>query len=236
MTVLNTFLPYILYIFYLGATYLTIRTFLKNPATTGRHRLIIYGTGALLLGHTQYQRYLRPLLDGDFALDQHLPLFICRVAALLLLVYLIFGLAGGRMKVLRGPIYFFGATALFAVLIPAGPVSGFTELSRTYIIDHYLLAVFPFFLLGVEDYEPNEKAPLYYATGFAAVLALFLIVDTVVGFGYYFFIHESNVLIAHVPGINKITFIPLHALGIYLFFKIMYNVAHRYHDTFKDKR
>jgi len=200
--------PYLIYAVYVALYFLAVFFLFWKKDFVKRHAGKILLVFLLALLHTQTVRYILPLLDGRV----NLPFFVCRLATLLLLLYLFF-----RIKRMHGILYFWCSTGMLAVLVPMGPPETIATLSETFIIDHFVIGLMPFFLLSVKEYRPSYKEATIYALILGVIFFLYIPFKDVYGWNY-FFMHRGNFLLRFFPDLNWYVFAYLKTLVIWIYF------------------
>jgi uncharacterized membrane protein YwaF len=135
----------------------------------------------------------------------------------------------------RPLLYFWGATGILGVLVPNGSISNIAMLTETFFIDHYLLAVTPFYLLHINQYKPKLKDAYVTTLLFALLLFSFIPLNNVLE-ADYFYLKDQSVLQYVLPGLSQWLFVVIHTIGMFLFFLIYYNIARIYHQNIMKKR
>lgn len=108
-----------------------------------------------LLFYSQYRRYGARLFTPAFEFTiESLPIHFCRFSAVMTLVYLI-----TKNKIIKGFVYFQSGLGILSVVVPGGFFFIMTQdwRSFTYMVDHFMLAIMPFFLVFIDDYKVNRR-------------------------------------------------------------------------------
>ena len=214
--------PHIIYIIYNLLFFMTLYFLLVKSNWFIKHDRTLLKLVAVLLIYTQILRYVIPLATGSFDVAEHLPFHICRISALLLLFALLF-----KIEKLHPILFYLAGTGIWGVLIPNGAIAEIVELTEIFFIDHFILALTPFYLLVVKKYRP-EYHFTYYITFFVMfAMALFLQLNRLFDFEYF---HFRDIIIARtfLPALSVELFIVLFNLAMFVFFNILYYVGTRY--------
>ncbi|MFP4286092.1 MAG: hypothetical protein ACLFRI_00200 [Candidatus Izemoplasmataceae bacterium] len=230
MLFFNFINPYIVYITYNLITILTIYLIFTKKTWILAHQKTIWLIVTILLVYSQIARYFLTFLVGRFTIEEGLPFFVCRISSLFLTFYMF--KPKDRFKPL---LYFWGATGILGVFVPNGSISNIALLTETFFIDHYLLAVTPFYLLHINQYKPKLNDALITTMVFALVLFIFVPLNTLLN-ADYFYLKDQSVLQYILPGLSQPMFIIIHTIGMFLFFMIYYSIASYYHHTIMKKR
>ncbi len=212
--------PYIIYALYAGVTAFAIGCLLKKAEFFRLHKPFILATALFAMIYTVLFRYVEPMTAGAFLMRRDLPFYVCRGTSLILLVYFL-----SRLKPLHHILYFLGGTGIFGVLVPAGPIDNIANLREIYFIEHFLLAIFPFYLLVVERYTPSFKQGVYITVGTLVVLFAFIPINEYMSWPY-FFMSNANFFKEFWPSMSWEAFLLLKTLGIFIFIVIYYHLGH----------
>jgi hypothetical integral membrane protein (TIGR02206 family) len=190
-----------------------------------KHRKKIFIVLSVSLLWTQSARYIwNPnFVQGGFDVTEHLPFYICRFSGLVLLYY-----ALTQDKRVESFLFFWGSTGLAGVLYANGPISNVVNLTETFYIDHFLLAVMPFFLVKVQGYKPIKKDAVIIAAVMFTLLVAFLPINHWLG-SDYFYLEDKSIVGVLLPSISSFGFILIHSgvallyfLGYYYMFRGTY--------------
>ncbi len=230
--------PYITYmIIVLLFTFSVYAIFTKKQYII-KHKKKIMNIVMWLLIWTQVARYIGVFFSENvewsfwifnfrivsFSLATHLPFYICRLSVLVLLYYAI-----TKDKRVESFLFYWGATGIAGVLYPNGPIVNIFNLTETFFIDHFFLALTPFFLLVYQNYRPSKK-DLFIITGLMfAILMLFIpmnnILDILLPLGSnvdYFYVNDQSIVGDLFPGLHSVVFVLIHTLGAFGFFSAYY--------------
>ncbi len=214
--------PYIVYMFVVLLAAFTIYAIFNYREYIEKNKKTILLIVSILLIWTQLARYVGVFLKGEFTLIDSLPFYMCRLSVLVLLFYTLTG-----NKKVESFLFYWGATGLAGVIYPNGPIENIANLTETFYIDHFFLAVIPFFLVVYQGYRPSKK-DLFVITGVMAfLLYVFIPINNLIG-ADYFYLNDQSILGVIYPGLPSFVFATIHYLVAFGFFSIYYFV-------FKDK-
>ncbi len=224
--------PTLFYIF-LNITFIicTVLIFKKREFLI-KHKNKIFIIVAILLGWTQFARYIGIFFAEDqmwtflgfnfrivgFDLTTHLPFYICRFSVVVLLIYSI-----TRYKKLEPFLFYWGATGLAGVWYPNGPLSNIATLTETFFVDHFVLALAPFFIVSIQGYKPKFKDAAVIS-GFMFVLLLSFIPINLWLNADYFYLEDQSIFGVIFGQQAKIVFIFVHSLVAFGFFSLYYHL------------
>jgi len=187
-----------------------------------KHKRRIFTIAAILLVWSQFARYLGVFLRGDFLITESLPFYVCRLSSLVLLYY-----ALTKDKRVESFLFYWGATGMAGVIYPNGPMENIANLTETFYIDHFLLAITPFFLVVYQGYKPNVKDLFIIVGVMAAILLAFIPINNLMG-ADYFYLNNQSIIGVVFPGLSSYVFILIHCLVALGYFSI-------YYFTFRNK-
>ena len=208
--------PYIVYVFFLVLLVFAIYAIFHYREFIEKHKKRIYLIVSLLLIWTQLARYIGVIFRDGFLFTENLPFFMCRLSVFVLLYYTL-----TKDKKVESFLFYWGATGIAGILYPNGPMENIANLSETYYIDHFLLAITPFFLFVYEGYRPNVK-DIFIVTGIMAViLYVFIPINILFGSDYFYLIDQS-IFGDTFPGYSSFVFATVHYVTAFVFFSIYY--------------
>lgn len=224
---LNSYIIYV--IFVLSAAYTVYAIFTKTEFIS-KNKKKIFLIASILLIWTQISRYIGVFFDGEqtwsiwflnFRIDNFtvmgsLPFYMCRLSVLVLLYY-----ALTKDKRVHAFLFFWGATGLAGVLYPNGEVYNIVNLKETFFIDHFILAVTPFYLVVYEKYVPKFKDLLLIVGLMAGILFAFIPINIKIGADYFYLIDQS-IFGDLFPGTSSFVFAIVHSLAAGIFFSVYY--------------
>lgn len=216
--------PYLIYSTVVLLTALSIYLIFNKKEFLKKHKNTIYLVVSVLLIWTQIARYLVVYLKGDFDIYDNLPFFICRLSVLVLLYFTL-----TKDRRVMSFLFYWGATGLTGILYPNGPISNIPNLTETFYIDHFLLAVSPFFLVAIEGYKPIRNDLLKITGVMFLILVMFIPINHWLG-SDYFYITDQSIFGVLVPNAPKLLFITVHTLAAFLFFSVYYKKFKNYHN------
>jgi len=212
--------PYLIYVVYNAVFFLSVYCLFKKKDSVRKHQGKLLVFAGIILAYTQVVRYIVPLFEGDLKL----PLYVSRLSALLLFFYTL-----SRKERLHTWLYFWCSTGFLAVLIPAGPIGALGRHDETYFIDHYFIALVPFFLLAAKDYRPSAKKARQ------ALIPLGIIFFTIPFFSVYFqwdyFLFSAEEVFQEVlHTVAFFGFLLLKLCGLYLLFRVSGRLGESYYQ------
>lgn len=215
--------PYIIYAFFVLLTAFVVYAIFNYRTFIVKHKKKILLIVSVLLIWTQLARYLGVLFRDGFDFTENLPFYMCRLSVLVLLFYTLTG-----NKKVESFLFYWGATGLAGIIYPNGPIENIANLTETFYIDHFLLAVIPFFLVVYEGYQPSKK-DLFTITGIMAlILYAFIPINSLIG-ADYFYLNDQSIFGVVFPGASSFAFATVHYLVVFGFFSL-------YYIWFKDKK
>lgn len=221
---------YIIYTFIVLFSAFSIYVIFTKTAFISKHKKTIFLVASILLIWTQFARYIGVVIgDGSewsiwffnfkvdsFSIRTHLPFYMCRLSVLVLLYYVI-----TKDKRVETFLFFWGATGLAGVIYPNGVVDNIVNLKETFFIDHFLLAMTPFYLIVYEGFRPTFKGVLQITGLMAVILLLFIPINHLVGSDYFYLANQS-IFGELFPGQSSVVFALVHSLTAGVFFSIYY--------------
>ena len=223
--------PYIIYgLFVLTAVFVIYSIFTKTEFIS-KHKNKIFIIVSVLLIWTQIARYIGVVFGGEtiewsiwffnfridgFSMGSYLPFYMCRLSVLVLLYYTL-----TKDKRVEPFLFFWGATGLAGVIYPNGEIMNIMNLKETFFIDHFFLAVTPFFLIVHQGYRPTFKGVLQITGLMALVLYIFIPINRLIG-SDYFYLADQSIFGILFPGQSSFVFATVHALVAGLFFSVYY--------------
>jgi uncharacterized membrane protein YwaF len=174
-----------------------------------------------LLLYSQYRRYGARLFTPVISFTiENLPIHFCRFSALMTLVYLISG-----NKILKGFVYFQAGLGVFSVLLPGGyfPTMTLEWRSFTYMVDHFILAIMPFFLIFIQDYRVNRR-DLIVSLVYSIVVPL-AVLPWALATDYNAYYVLDGVFLRSMVGDNQALILTLMLLTLVLYNFLMYVVG-----------
>jgi uncharacterized membrane protein YwaF len=239
--------PWITYLFVLGSFVFVFWAIFHRQDFIRKHKKTIISIAMVLLIWTQFARYAGVFFEEDttwsflifnfkvkaFSWGTHLPFYVCRLSVVVLLYYTI-----TKDKKVEPFLFFWGATGLAGVLYPnSNDIYNIYNLTETFFIDHFLLAVTPFFLVVYQGYRPSLKDAVKISLVMFAILTIFIplnniITDIINIDGYqvdYFYVIDQSivgVLSEQLFGkkLPSIVFVLIHSITALGFFSIYYQV------------
>ena len=219
--------PYIWYMLIVLLFTSTICLVFKSKQTLRDNKKIVYRIISIALIYTQLIRY-QFLYESTitFNLASHLPFYICRVSAWVLLVHTVIN-SFVEFKLLSPFLFYWGATGLAGIIYPNGPIENILNLNQTFYIDHFTLGVFPFFLVAVEQYKPTLKHVFVISGIMFAMLLMFIPLNNLWDTDY-FYLKNQSIFGILFPGTSSAIFAFVHSLTAMVFFS-------GYYYMFKDR-
>lgn len=163
------FLDYFVYALYNLLFVFGVYLIIAKRAYLVKHKKEIVIVLITLLLYSQYRRYGAILFTPNVAYTiENLPIHFCRFSTVMTLVYLF-----TNNKIIKGFVYFQAGLGIASVVVPGGYFLTMTAewRSYTYMVDHMILALMPFFLIFVDDYEVNRR-DLIISTVYSVVVPL----------------------------------------------------------------
>ena len=208
--------PYIIYAFTILLAAFTIYAIFNYKVFINKHKKVILIIVAILLVWSQLARYIGVMFRESFDFTEHLPFYICRLSSLILLYYVVSG-----NKKIESFLFYWGATGLAGVIYPNGPIENIANLTETFYIDHFLLAMTPFFLVVYQGYRPVKK-DLFIITGVMAfMLYAFIPINNWIG-SDYFYLKDQSIFGIVFPGVSSYIFATVHYVVVFGFFSLYY--------------
>lgn len=222
---------YIIYVAYVLLAAFVIHSIFTKTEFVSRNKSKILLIVAILLIWTQIARYIGIAFGGDevtwkvlflnfkidaFSIRSNLPFYMCRLSVLVLLYYTI-----TKDKRVEPFLFFWGATGLAGILYPNGEVFNIVNLKETFFIDHFFLAVTPFFLVVYQGYKPKFVDVLKITGLMAIILYVFIPLNPIVN-ADYFYLADQSIFGDLFPGVSSFVFATVHALLAGCFFSIYY--------------
>ncbi len=208
--------PYLIYAFVVLLAAFTIYAIFNYQEFINKHKKTIFIILSILLLWSQFARYLGVFLRGEFLLTESLPFYVCRLSSLVLLYYVL-----TKDKRVESFLFYWGATGLAGVIYPNGPIENIANLTETFYIDHFLLAVMPFFLVVYQGYKPSAKDLFIIVGVMAAILLAFMPINNFLG-SDYFYLNDQSIIGVIFPGLSSYLFILIHCLVALGYFSIYY--------------
>ncbi len=237
--------PYVTYVFGLSVFAFSLWCIFYRKDFINRHKSKIIKIAMVLLIWTQIARYIGLFYNETtewsfwifnfriiaFNWASHLPFYVCRLSVVVLLYYTI-----TKDKKVESFLFYWGATGLAGVLYPnSSDIYNIFTLTETFYIDHYLLAITPFFLVVYQGYKPSMFDALIIALVMFVILSMFIPLNSMISswmgveesFVDYFYLNNQSIvgeLSISLLGkrLPSIVFALLHSLVAYVFFSIYY--------------
>ena len=106
-------------------------------------------------------------------------------------------------------------------LSPNGPFSNIATLTETFYVDHFLLAVSPFFVVSIQGYKPKFVDSIKIALLMFALLLVFIPINNWMNTDYFYLKDQS--IFAVVFGVQPSwVFALVHSLVAFGFFNLYY--------------
>lgn len=209
--------PYLVYVIYVFLAMFTVYAIFTYRDFFKEHNNTVMLIVSVLLIWTQLARYIGVIFTTGFTIQENLPFYMCRLSVLVLLYYTL-----TQDKRVESFLFFWGATGLAGVIYPNGPMDNIANLTETFFIDHYVLAVMPFYLVSIKGYIPRKR-DMYMITGLMAmILFLFIPINQIMG-ADYFYLNDQSIIGIIAPGLPSVIFAVIHSLVALGFFSIYYN-------------
>lgn len=245
--------PYITYV--IGVIFFTFSVWMifNKREFIFKHKNSIFTIATILLIWTQFARYVGMFFDENvewsflifnfkidgFGWQTHLPFYICRFSVVVLLYYVI-----TRDKRVESFLFFWGATGIAGVLYPdSADVYNIYNLKETFFIDHYLLAVTPFFLVMYQGYRPSKSDAFKIACVMFVILTAFIPINNILtklididGVQVdYFYLNNQSIVgeitqrlfdsnIIPINELPSIIFALIHSIAAFGFFMVYYTI------------
>ncbi len=208
--------PYLMYALVILSAAFSIYAIFNYQEFINKHKKTIFIIATWLLLWSQFARYFGVFLRGDFLITESLPFYVCRLSSLVLLYYVI-----TKDKRVESFLFYWGATGMAGVIYPNGPMVNIANLTETFYIDHFLLAITPFFLVVYQGYKPNIKDLFIIVLVMAAILLAFIPINNLLG-ADYFYLNNQSIIGVVFPGLSSYVFILIHCLVALGYFSIYY--------------
>ena len=209
--------PYIIYAFFVLLAAFVIYAIFNYKIFIDKHKKTILIIVSILLIYTQLARYIGVIYkNGFFDFTENLPFYMCRLSVLVLLFYTLTG-----NKKVESFLFYWGATGLAGVIYPNGPIENIANLTETFYIDHFLLAMIPFFLVVYQGYRPSRKDMFLIIGIMALLLYAFIPINNFFG-SDYFYLKDQSIFGDVFPGLSSFVFATVHYLVVLGFFIVYY--------------
>lgn len=208
--------PYFIYMSFVLFTAFSIYAIFTYKEWFTRNRNKLFIVAAILVTWTQIARYIIVGIQGDFDITDGLPFFMCRISVVVLMYY-----TYTRDKKVHSFLFYWGALGIAGVLYPNGPINDMYLLKETFFIDHYLLAVTPFYLVAHENYKPSKKDMYFIVLLMLVMLFAFIPINDALG-SDYFYINDQSIFKFVIPNAPGWLYIIVHTLTALGFFSIYY--------------
>lgn len=232
--------PYIIFMTIVLLFALCARAIFKNKEWINHHKRTIFLIIGILLAWSQIARYIGFFFDNDVTWNiwflnfriigfnplTHLPFYICRLSALVLLYYVI-----TKDKRVESFLFYWGATGLAGVIYPNGDITNIATLTETFYIDHFVLGLTPFFLVVYQGYRPVKKDLLMITLLMLVILLLFIPINLLAGSDYFYTKDQSifRIMFPHIPNevfgffpLSSVLFAVTHTAVAFGFFSLYY--------------
>jgi uncharacterized membrane protein YwaF len=186
-----------------------------------KHKKEIFVFLITILLYSQYRRYGARLFTPTFEYTiETLPIHFCRFSAVMTLLYLI-----TKNKIIKGFVYFQAGLGIFSVLIPGGFffTMSYEWRSFTYIVDHMILAIMPFFLIFIEDYKVNRR-DLIISIAYTVIVPL-AVLPWALATDYNAYYVLDGVFLRDIVGDNQVLIMVYMLLVLVLYNLLMYVVG-----------
>lgn len=211
--------PYLIYAFFVLLTAFAIHVIFTKQVFVRKHMKTILIVATFLLLWTQYVRYFDVLIfKSKFEIGAHLPFYICRVSAVVLLYYTI-----TQDKRVEGFLFYWGALGLAGIIYPNGPINNIENLTETFYIDHFLLTLIPFFIIVYKGYRPTIKG-LFAIVGVMFVMLFAFVPLNALWNSDYFYLANQSIFGELFPDSTVVVFILVHCLAATIFFYWYYRM------------
>jgi len=208
--------PHVIYLFFLFLSVFTVYAIFTYIDFITKHKKKIYLVASILLIWTQLARYLGVLFKDGFDPLEHLPFYMCRISAVVLLAYTL-----TKSKYLKSFLFYWGALGIAGILYPNGPIENVANLSETFYVDHFLLTMIPFFLVVYEGYRPSKRDLVIITGVMAVILYSFIPINNYFGSDYFYLLDQS-IFGVLFPGASSYVFATVHYLVAGMFFFLYY--------------
>ncbi|MEC9485669.1 MAG: hypothetical protein UMR38_07305 [Candidatus Izemoplasma sp.] len=210
---INPYLMYMIFVFsFVGGLY----ALFHYPSFFKQHKDKLYLIVTLLLIYTQLTRYGFAIIRDGFILGESLPFYVCRISSVILLYYVL-----TKDRHVMPFLFFWGATGVAGIIYPNGPINNIANLTETFFIDHYLLAITPFYLVLYEDYVPTVKDAYRITFLMAITLYLFIPINALLKTDYFYLTRQS-IFGELFPSTPSIIFATIHYIIAFGFFYLYY--------------
>lgn len=186
-----------------------------------KHKKEIFVFLITVLLYSQYRRYGARLFTPTFEYTiDTLPIHFCRFSAVMTLVYLF-----TKNKIIKGFVYFQAGLGIFSVLIPGGYFFTMSQdwRSFTYMVDHMILAIMPFFLIFIEDYKVNRR-DLIISIAYTVIVPL-IVLPWALATNYNAYYVLDGVFLKGIVGDNQVLIMVYMFLVLVLYNFLMYVVG-----------
>lgn len=217
------FLDYFGYYLYNAITIFVIYLIIFKRDFVIKHKKEVIIAIITLLLYSQFRRYGARLFTPSFHYTiENIPLHFCRMSALMTALYLI-----TKNKIVKGFVYFQAGLGVFSVLIPGGYFFIMTQdwRSYTYMVDHFVLAIMPFFLVFIEDYKVNKR-DLTISLIYSNVMPI-VVLPLALHTNYNAYYVLDGVFAKDIVGDNQFLIIVLMLFGLTLYNFLMYYVGQK---------
>lgn len=173
--------PYIIYTSVVFLFVFAVYAIFQKQEFIHTHKRTILWIVTILLVWSQLARYgFSVIRDGGFSND-YLPFYVCRISSLVLLYYVI-----TKDKRVESFLFYWAATGLAGVTYPNGEINNIPNLTETFYIDHFLLALTPFYLVVYEGFRPSKKNLFQVTALMLVVLLTFIPLNNIFGTDYFY--------------------------------------------------
>lgn len=196
-----------------------------------KHKKEIFVFLITILLYSQYRRYGARLFTPTFEFTiETLPIHFCRFSAVMTLVYLF-----TKNKIVKGFVYFQAGLGIISVLIPGGYffTMSYEWRSFTYMVDHMILAIMPFFLVFIEDYKVNRR-DLIISIAYTVIVPL-AVLPWALATDYNAYYVLDGVFLRDIVGENQVLIMVYMLLVLVLYNFLMYVVGEAL-QNWKEKR
>lgn len=174
-----------------------------------------------ILLYSQYRRYGARLFTPTFEYTiETLPIHFCRFSAVMTLIYLF-----TKNKIIKGFVYFQAGLGIFSVLIPGGffLTMSYEWRSFTYMVDHMILAIMPFFLIFLDDYKVNRR-DLIISIAYTVIVPI-IVLPWALATDYNAYYVLDGVFLRDIVGDNQVLIIVYMLVVLVLYNFMMYVVG-----------
>ena len=224
---INSYIIYVLFVFL--AVFTVYSIFTKTEYISKNKNKILLAVSILLIW-TQIARYIGVFFENGlewniwflhfridpYSLGSYLPFYMCRLSVLVLLYYTI-----TKDKRVEPFLFFWGATGLAGIIYPNGNIYNIVNLKETFFIDHFFLAVTPFFLVVYQGYRPSFKNVLQIMGLMGLILLIFIPINNLID-ADYFYLADQSIFGDLFPGQSSVVFALVHTMVAGIFFSVYY--------------